>query len=186
LCTIGKINTETDLKEKKDRQTRDEGRTTYRCASRGGSGRGESTRGRHYYIQNVTILEDCGCLSRIKLDDKADIGIHSIDCCRAGGTNQCLELGGVARLTLEINRTETGTAGAYADLTFKVGQTRLCVATRADCLSNISAAQLARLTHGWACLADLVGVCIKAIRASSQALLLVQILIRLTGKISLA
>lgn len=95
---------------------------TYRCASRGGSGRIESTGGRYNQIYNVPVLEDCGRQSRVYFNSEADKGVLGVDCLWARSTYEGLELDRIACLTHEVNGTQVGAASANTDVSLEVGQ----------------------------------------------------------------
>jgi hypothetical protein len=87
-------------------------------------------------------------------------------------------------LTHEVNGTQVGTAGVYTDISLEVGQGRIREAASANYLQQV-ATQLAGFAHGWASLAYLINVSIEPVRAGSQALLRVEILVQLACKIGL-
>lgn len=81
-------------------------------------------------------------------------------------------------MTHEVNGTQVGAASAYTDISLEVGQRRIRITARANYFRQVSA-QLARFAHAWASFADLINVSIEPIRAGSQALLRVEVLVEL-------
>ena len=87
-------------------------------------------------------------------------------------------------MTHEVNGTQVGTAGVYTDISLEVGLGRIRETARANYLRQV-ATQLAGFAHAWASFADLINVSIEPVRAGSQALLRVEVLIQLACKIGL-
>lgn len=87
-------------------------------------------------------------------------------------------------MTHEVNGTQVGTASVHTDISLEVRQGRIRETARANYLRQV-AAQLARFAHAWASLAFLINVSIEPVRAGSQALLRVEVLVQLTRKICL-
>lgn len=82
-------------------------------------------------------------------------------------------------MTHEVNGTQVSTASPDTDISFEVGQRRIRKTARANYLRQVGGTQLARFAHAWASIADLINVSIEPLRAGSQALLLVQVLVQL-------
>ena len=81
-------------------------------------------------------------------------------------------------MTHEVNGTQVGAASAYTDVSLEIGQGRISKTAGANYLRQVGA-QLARFAHAWASFADLINVSIEPIRAGSQALLRIEVLVQL-------
>lgn len=81
-------------------------------------------------------------------------------------------------MTHEVNGTQVGAASSYTDVSLQIGQGRISKTARTNYFRQVGA-QLARFAHAWASFTDLINVSIEPIRAGSQALLRVEVLVQL-------